>query len=276
MATYQYETIKVDMHDKVAHVQLNRPKKLNAFNPTMVTDVYKVFTDLARDADVHVVIISGSGRAFTAGLDLSETKMTSADAEDDLDCARMTYRSRDFLGEFQRAFSAIEQLDKPVIAAIHNACIGAGVDLTTAADMRYCTKDAYFSVKEVDVGLAADVGSLQRLPKVIGNQSLVRELCFTGRNLYADEALQQGLVSRVYDTHEQLLAETFKIAHSIAAKSPVAVVGTKHNLIYSRDHSVPESLNYQLTWSSAMLNTEDIPKSFQAFVTKKPAQFSKL
>ncbi|KAI8069335.1 ClpP/crotonase-like domain-containing protein [Gongronella butleri] len=275
MSKYQFETVKVDIIDKVAHVQLNRPKQLNSFNAALIHDVRAAFEALAVDSDIVAVVLSGSGRMFTAGLDLKSNSIANG-PDQTLDCARLTYRKRDHLANFQAAFTAIEKCDKPVIAAIHNACIGAGVDMTTACDIRYCSKDAYFCVKEVDVGLAADVGTLQRLPKVIGNQSLVRELCFTARNLPADEALQHGLVSRVLDTKEQLIDEALKLAALIASKSPVAVIGTKHNLIYSRDHSVPESLNYQLTWSSAMLNTEDIPKAVMGFMQKKPAQFSKL
>ncbi|CAO3619295.1 unnamed protein product [Cunninghamella echinulata] len=273
MSRYQYETVKVDIIDKVAHVQLNRPKKLNAFNPALIHNVGQAFRDIGADSDIRAVVVSGNGRMFTAGLDLSDTGITSVS---DGDIARLVYQKRAHLKHFQNAFTAIEECDKPVIAAIHSGCYGAGVDMVTACDIRYCSKDALFCVKEVDVGLAADVGSLQRLPKVIGNQSLVRELCYTGRDFLADEALQHGLVNRIFDTKEQLVDGALKLAALIASKSPVAVVGTKHNLLYSRDHSVSEALAYTTTWSSAMLNTEDIPKSFQAFVTKKPATYSKL
>ncbi|KAI8340754.1 ClpP/crotonase-like domain-containing protein [Chlamydoabsidia padenii] len=273
MPNYQYETLTVTILEHVAHVQMNRPKKLNAFNPGLIRDVRTVFQDLNKDRDIRAVVVSGSGRMFTAGLDLTDT---AVNIQNEGDLARLAYNKRAHIRDFQNAFTAIEECEKPVIAAVHNGCFGAGVDMITACDMRYCTKDAFFCVKEVDIGLAADVGTLQRLPKVIGSQSLVRELCYTGRNLYANEALQHGLVNRVYDNQEQLIAESLKMAALIASKSPVAVVGTKHNLLYSRDHSVAEGLAYTVTWSSAMLNTEDIPKSFSAFVEKKPAQFSKL
>ncbi|KAI8332095.1 ClpP/crotonase-like domain-containing protein [Chlamydoabsidia padenii] len=273
MTHYKYETVNVDIIDKVAHVQMNRPKKLNAFSPGLIRDVRAVFRALAEDSNIGAIVVSGSGRMFSAGLDLGKTDITSAK---DGDLARLAYNKRAHLKDFQAAFTAIEDCEKPVIAAVHGGCYGAGVDMVTACDMRYCSKDALFCVKEVDVGLAADVGTLQRLPKVIGSQSLVRELCYTARNLYADEALQHGLVNRVFDNQEQLIAESLKMAALIASKSPVAVVGTKHNLLYSRDHSVAEGLAYTVTWSSAMLNTEDIPKSFVAFVNKKPATYSKL
>ncbi|KAG0166762.1 putative enoyl CoA hydratase [Apophysomyces sp. BC1034] len=272
---YQYETVIVKfIPGGVAHVQLNRPKTLNAFNAALIRDVRAVFRDISEDSEIAVVVVSGSGRMFTAGLDLQDTPLDLSMG--DKDPARAAYVTRKHIEDFQDAFTAIEKCHKPVIAAIHGACIGAGVDMTTACDIRYCSKDAYFSVKEVDIGLAADVGSLQRLPKVTGNISLVRELCLTGRNLYADEALSCGLVNKVMDTHEQLLAEAFKTAKLIATKSPVAVYGTKQLLNYSRDHSVAESLAYTATWNAAMLNTEDIVRSMEAFMTKKPAKYSKL
>ncbi|KAL0086620.1 ClpP/crotonase-like domain-containing protein [Phycomyces blakesleeanus] len=272
---YEFETIKVDIIDgNIAHVQLNRPKSLNAFNDCLVKEVRSVFELLAVDQDIRAVVVSGSGRMFTAGLDLAENSLKKLVS--DSDGARIAYNNRAHIRDFQASFTAIENCEKPVIAAIHNGCFGAGVDMTTACDIRYCTKDAYFCVKEVDVGLAADVGSLQRLPKVIGNNSLVRELCFTGRNLYAPEALECGLVNKVLETKEEVLNEALKTARLIATKSPVAITGTKHLLNFSRDHTVAESLAYTVTWNSAMLNTEDITKAVESYVTKKPAVFSKL
>ncbi|KAI8970350.1 ClpP/crotonase-like domain-containing protein [Mycotypha africana] len=274
MPQYQYETVNVEvLPEGVAHVQLNRPNKLNAFNDQLVNDVRIAFEDISKDSNILSVVISGSGRMFTAGLDLTETKLKSFDEGDP---ARAAYKNRAHIENFQAAFTAIELCTKPVIAAIHNACFGAGVDLITACDIRYCTSDSFFCIKEVDVGLAADVGSLQRLPKVIGNQSLVRELCFTGRNMYADEALACGFVSKVTDDYNSLMGEALKLARTIASKSPIAVLGTKHLLNYSRDHSVAEGLAYTVTWNAPMLNTEDIPLSIQAFVTKRPAKYSKL
>ncbi|KAI8581648.1 hypothetical protein K450DRAFT_230520 [Umbelopsis ramanniana AG] len=276
MSAYtNFETVKGEfIADNVLHVQLNRPKKLNAFNPTQVKEVRKIFQIIREDRDIRAVVVSGSGRMFTAGLDLSENGLAIMD--NGMDVARAAFHRRRHIEDFQAAFTAIEQCDKPVIAAVHNGCFGAGVDMITACDIRYATKDSFFCVKEVDVGLAADVGTLQRLPKVIGNNSLVRELCFTGRNLYAEEALQCGLINKVLGSQEEVVAEAIKTAKLIASKSPVAVVGTKNLLNYSRDHSVAEGLEYTVTWNAAMLSTEDIPRSVEAFVTKKPAVYSKL
>lgn len=178
--------------------------------------------------------------------------------------------------QFQDSFTSIERCPKPVVAAIHGACIGGGVDLISACDVRYATKDAFFQIKEVDVGLAADVGTLQRLPRIVGGDSLVRELCYTARKLGADEALRCGLVSRLLEDKDAVVAAAVQTAELIAEKSPVAVQGTKHNLIYARDHSVPESLRYMATWNAAMLQSEDVMKAAVAAISKEKPKFKKL
>merc|ERR1712107_759878 len=159
-------------------------------------------------------------------------------------------------------------MGKPVIGAVHNACVGAGVDMITAMDVRLCTRDAWFCVKEVDMGLAADVGTLQRLPKVIGSQSLVNDLCFTARKMKSEEAERCGLVSRLYDDRESMMNSALELAKNIASKSPVAVQGTKVNLVYSREHSVQEGLRNMITWNMAMLQSEDVMKSAMAAMDK--------
>ncbi|KAI9493855.1 ClpP/crotonase-like domain-containing protein [Zychaea mexicana] len=273
---YQYETVKVQVFpDGVAHVELNRPKRLNAFNHALIRDILQAFTDIGNDSNIRAVVLSGSGRLFTAGLDLMEGSAKEKIPED-LDVARKAFAKQAGLRHFQNSISSLEKCPKPVIVALHNGVIGAGVDLCTAGDIRYGTKDSYYCVKEVDVGLAADVGTLQRLPKVIGNASLIRELAYTSRNMYAEEALQCGLISKIFETKEKLIAGALETARLIASKSPVAVVSTKHLLNYSRDHSVDEGLQYTAVWNGAMLNTEDIPKSVEAFMKKKPAVYANL
>ncbi|KAG0219480.1 putative enoyl CoA hydratase [Mortierella sp. NVP41] len=178
--------------------------------------------------------------------------------------------------KLQDSLTAIEICDKAVVAAIHGPCIGGGIDITTACDIRYASKDAYFSVKEVDIGLAADVGSLQRLPKVVGNISWVRELCLTGRNFDSKEALEQGFISKVLPDYAAVVAEAIATAKVIAEKSPVAAIGTKHILNYSRDHTVQEGLDYVATWNQVMLTTPDLPTAAAAAFQKKTAVFAKL
>eukprot|EP00004_Rigifila_ramosa_P014010 TRINITY_DN3148_c0_g1_i4.p1 TRINITY_DN3148_c0_g1~~TRINITY_DN3148_c0_g1_i4.p1 ORF type:complete len:211 (+),score=56.96 TRINITY_DN3148_c0_g1_i4:264-896(+) len=198
-------------------------------------------------------------------------------AGEEPDVARKAFRQRTTVLDFQDSFTAIEKCCKPVIAAVHGGCIGGGVDLITACDIRFCTTDAYFVVKEVDIALAADVGTLQRLPKIVGNDSLVRELCYTARKMPSDEALRFGLVSRVVDTRDACIAAAVETASLIASKSPIGIVGTKINLNFSRDHSTASSLDYVATWNMAMLQTEDLPKAAAASLARgEPAAFAKL
>lgn len=238
------------------------------------------FNAISLDQDCRAVIISGNGKHFTAGLDLTDVIQGELGASmmGDGDVARKFVALRRTVKAYQASFNAIEECAKPVIAAVHAGCIGGGVDLITAADIRYCTSDAFFQVKEVDIGMAADVGTLQRLPKVMGSESLVRELAFTARQMFADEAHRCGLVSRVLPDKEALMAAALEVAGMIAARSPVAVQGTKHQLVYARDHSVKEALDYISTWNAAMLQSEDVQKAAMASMNRKgpPAVFSKL
>nr|CAG8471077.1 10485_t:CDS:10 [Entrophospora candida] len=253
MSQYKFETLKVNFPlENVIHVELSRPSKLNAINNLTWIEIGKCFSTIKTDPDIRAVVISGAGKLFTAGID------------DKPDAARKAITTRNTLLLFQESITAIETCYKPVIAAIHNACIGIGVTLITACDIRYCSQDAFFN--EVDLGLAADVGTLQRLPKVIANDSLVRELCYTCRNMFADEALSAGLVNK----------EAMNVAKTIASKSPVAIMSTKHLLNYSRDHSVAEGLEYTSVWNGSMLDTKDVTDSINGFMTKTKPIYSKL
>ncbi|XP_037675936.1 delta(3,5)-Delta(2,4)-dienoyl-CoA isomerase, mitochondrial isoform X4 [Choloepus didactylus] len=276
---HSYESLRVtSVQRHLLHVQLNRPEKRNAMNKAFWSEMVECFNKIAQDADCRAVVISGAGKMFTSGIDLVDMASEFQKPQGD-DVARTSWHLRDLISRYQETFSVIEKCPKPVIAAIHGGCIGGGVDLVSACDIRYCTQDAYFQVKEVDIGLAADVGTLQRLPRIIGNQSLVNELAFTARKMMADEALDSGLVSRVFTDRETLLDAAFALAAEISSKSPVAVQGTKVNLVYSRDHSVAEGLNFMRSWNMSMLQTEDIMKSVQALMEKKELKsvsFSKL
>ncbi|XP_037372405.1 delta(3,5)-Delta(2,4)-dienoyl-CoA isomerase, mitochondrial [Talpa occidentalis] len=276
---HNYESLLVMSAQKhVLHVQINRPEKRNAMNKAFWREMVECFNKIAEDADCRVVVISGAGKMFTAGIDLMDMASDILQPHGE-DVARISWNLRRFITKYQETFSVIEKCPKPVIAAIHGGCIGGGVDLITACDIRYCAQDAFFQVKEVDVGLAADVGTLQRLPRVIGNQSLVNELAFTARKMMAHEAQECGLVSRVFPDKQAMLDAAFELAAEISSKSPVAVQGTKVNLVYSRDHSVAEGLNYMASWNMSMLQTDDIVRSVQAAIEKKDLKgvpFSKL
>lgn len=279
-----FEVLKVTaLPHHVVHVRLNRPDKLNAFDGRMWRELRECFGMIKRDTSFRAVVLSGEGKHFTAGLDLtsfSEQVSSFEEGEDSantkIDTARRAYRMRRAILEMQDSFNEIENCDQPVIAAVHGACIGAGIDMITAADIRLCSADAFFSVKEVDVGLAADVGTLQRLPKVVGNQGLVRELAFTGRRFLAPEAQSMGLITHIYPDATQTLDAAIKLATTIASKSPVAVAGTKRILTYSRDHTVAEGLDYVVTWNMSMLQTDDLMEAAVANGEKREPKFSRL
>ncbi|XP_058715867.1 delta(3,5)-Delta(2,4)-dienoyl-CoA isomerase, mitochondrial, partial [Poecile atricapillus] len=241
---------RVGEGQRILHLQLHRPRKRNALDLQCWRELRESFQALAQDPSCRAIVVSGAGSAFCAGIDLSDLgSVFAGDAEDDDDggagdAARRAWKLRQRILEFQESFTAMEKCPKPVIAAVHGACVGAGVDLISACDIRLCSQDAFFQVKEVDMGLAADVGTLQRLPKIVGSQSLVNELAFTARVMRAPEALSCGLVSRVLPDKESLLEVALEVAAAIAARSPVAVQGTKLNLVYSRDRPVSEGLQH--------------------------------
>ncbi|XP_038641948.1 delta(3,5)-Delta(2,4)-dienoyl-CoA isomerase, mitochondrial isoform X2 [Scyliorhinus canicula] len=191
--SYDFETLRVSQaRDSVLHVELNRPEKRNAMNKTLWREMVECFQRIAQDTDQRVVVVSGAGKMFTAGIDLLDMAGEVLQPQGD-DTARKAWHMRNTILQYQESFNVIEKCSKPVIAAVHGACIGGGVDLITACDIRLCSRDAWFQVKEVDIGMAADVGTLQRLPKVIGNASLVSELVYTARMMMADEAQSCGL-----------------------------------------------------------------------------------
>ncbi|XP_072464429.1 delta(3,5)-Delta(2,4)-dienoyl-CoA isomerase, mitochondrial [Notamacropus eugenii] len=275
---HDYESLKVtQVGNHILHVEINRPEKRNAMNKAFWREMVECFNKIAQDPGCRAVVFSGAGKMFSSGIDL--IYVSELIQPPGQDTARVSWNLRQAIARHQETFNVLEKCPKPVIAAIHGGCIGGGVNLITACDIRYCSQDAWFQVKEVDIGLAADVGALQRLPRIIGSRSLVSELVFTARKMMADEALSSGLVSRVFQDRESLLAAAFALAEEISSKSPIAVHGTKVNLVYSRDHSVPESLNFMASWNMSMLQTEDIVKSVQAALEKKDLKsvtFSKL
>jgi len=277
LADYKYETLNVSSpNEYVYQVEINRPEKLNAMNRAFWREMVECFNQIDGDKDCRAIVVTGSGRLFTAGIDIQDLAGVLM-GNDEEDVGRKAFNLiKGTIPQFQESFTSIEKCTKPVIAAVHNACIGGGIDLITACDIRYCTSDAWFQVKEVDVGLAADVGTLQRLPKVVGNDSLVRELCYTARKMYAQEALQFGLVSRIFENKEDMVKSAIELATDISSKSPVAVQGTKVNLVYSRDHSVREGLEYVAQWNMSMLQSEDLIKAAMASMQKQKAKFSKL
>ncbi|KAJ0170586.1 hypothetical protein K1T71_013957 [Dendrolimus kikuchii] len=266
-----YETLAVSVPKKnVFHVELNRPKKLNTFSKNMWRELTECFSALSDNKDCRVIILSGQGKHFTAGIELNSlVELATSIAEID-DVARKARHHYNFIKFAQDGITALETCIKPVITVTHNACIGAGVNLIAAADIRYCTEDAWFSVKEVDVGLAPDVGALQRLPKIIGNTSIVRELCYTARKFDAKEAKEIGLVSQVFPDKDIALKHVIELAENIASKSPIAVQTAKMNLVYSQSRPNEDGLEHIRLLNSVNNQGEDLVKSAMAQVSKGP------
>lgn len=270
------ETLTVStVAEGIRSVELSRPQTRNAMNWKFWGELKQVFDALAADGDCRAIILSAQGKGFSAGLDLTDPDNTPPRLEVD-DVARKGLKFIAHVKVMQDACTAVELCLKPVIAVVHGNCIGAGIDLITAVDIRLCTADANFCIKEAAVGLAADVGTLARLPKIVGNDSVVRELALTARDFSAEEAKAFGLVSRVLPSRELALDEALRIAGLISANSPVAVVGTKKNLNYARDHSVQDSLDYVMTWNASMIQSEDLLKAMSAAMQKTKPSFSKL
>jgi len=266
-----YEFFKVNINNHIAEVKFNRPEKANSLHTPAWEEMAKIFQALDAEPDARVIVLSGEGKNFCAGMDL-ETLM-DIQKFGGIECeGRKREALRGFIFKLQDIISSIEKCRKPVLAAVHNACIGGALDIITACDMRYCTADAYFSVKEIDLGLVADIGTMQRLPTIL-NPGIASEMAYTGRNVMGIEAEKIGLVNTCFDTQEEMHTHVLNIAASIVSKSPLVVRGTKEMLLYKRDHSVDESLNYMTAWNASMLLSNDLMEAFQAFIEKRKPVF---
>ena len=267
----QLSTIAVRLDGAVAEISLNRPERSNALNEAMWQELREAMRWADATPEVRVVVLAGAGKNFCAGIDLAMLGGV-AQAVAHADPARSRESLRRLILDLQDCLSSIEACRKPVLAAIQGACIGGALDMVTCCDMRYAAADAVFSVKEVDVGMTADVGTLQRLPRMVPD-GVARELAYTGRNVDAAEAAAIGLVNRVFPTHEELATGVMQIAQAIAAKSPLAIRGTKEMLNYGRDHSVADGLNYIATWNAAMLMSADLNEAMTAAKEKRPPRY---
>ncbi len=266
-----FETLTLSIEEHVATVRLNRPEKLNAMNAAMWNDIRTAFRYVDEAPEIRVAILEGEGKAFTAGIDLQMMMGVGAQVRDACD-GRTRENLRRVILDLQDTLTSLERCRKPVLAAVHGACVGGGIDLICCADMRYCSSDAWFSIKEIDIGMVADVGTLQRLPRLIG-EGMARELAYTARKFDGAEAKEMRLVNRVFESPAALRAGVREIAATIAAKSPLSVRGTKEMINYARDHSVADGLNYVATWNAAMLMSADLQAAMMAGMSKSTPQF---
>ncbi|KAI9738168.1 MAG: hypothetical protein M1834_008666 [Cirrosporium novae-zelandiae] len=266
----------------VAHIQINRPTKLNAFFEPMWHELSAHVNHYSRDSSTRCILISGAGPAFTAGLDLqfaisSSLLDPSKGSSSRDDAARAATLMRHHIDDFQACISSIEKCEKPVICAMHGYSYGLAVDLSCCADIRICASDTKFNVKEVDIGIAADIGTLTRLPKVVGAYGWVKEVCLTGRIWDAQEALKVGYVNEVVEgSREEVIQKGIQLATKIAEKSPVAVQGTKELLNWSRDHNIPDGLRYTSVWNAVGVQTADVKEAITATMKKRKPTFEKL
>ncbi|QDY99206.1 crotonase/enoyl-CoA hydratase family protein [Nitratireductor mangrovi] len=273
MSEIQSSFFSVERDGAVAHLAMNRPERANAMSPDFWEELPRLMSALDRDEGVRCAVISGEGRNFTGGMDLSA--FSDIAKLFDEEPGRAAHALRDTILKLQEAFNAVERARFPVIAAVHGACVGAGVDLITACDMRLASTDAYFAIEEIHIGMAADVGTLQRLPKLIA-PAVAAELAFTGRRFSAEEAREYGLVSAVHGYREAVIHAALELAQEIAKKSPLAIAGIKRNLAYARDHSVADGLDYVATWNAGMLRAADLMAAVKAKMAKQEAEFADL
>jgi enoyl-CoA hydratase len=258
--------------DHIAHLVLSRPEAMNTMHPTFWRELDDILSQLHRAGTARALVISSTGKHFSAGMAL-ETFSGAITMDDQSPEGRAAVF--DLLTDMQATFSKIEALRIPVICAIQGGCIGGAVDMVTAACIRYASADAFFCIQEINIGMVADVGTLQRLPKLIP-LAVVKELAYTGRRLPASQALAYGLVNGVFDTAQATLAAALQCAKEIASKPPVAIWGTKQAITYARDHSVQDSLR-QMGWlQGAIWSNAHVRESMAAMKERRAGEFAAL
>ena len=257
---------------QVAHLVLNKPEALNTMHPTFWRELDTVLAHLHQTGTARALVISSTGKHFSAGMAL-ETFGGAITMDDQSPEGRAAIF--DLLTDMQATFTRLENLRIPVIAVIHGGCIGGAVDMVTAGCIRYATQDAFFCIQEINIGMVADVGTLQRLPKLIP-LGVVKELAYTGRRLGAAKALGYGLVNEIFDTQEAMVAAALQCAQEIASKPPIAIWGTKQAIHYARDHSVEDSLR-QMGWlQGAIWSNQHVRESVAAMKQKRVGEFPEL
>lgn len=265
----------VEINNSIAHIRFNRPEKRNSMNEDFWTMFPKEVEELDDSGEIRALIVSSTGPHFSAGIDLSMFKDDIVENETDNEMGRSRGYFLQQLRFLQNAVSCLEAARFPVVTAVQGGCIGGGIDLITAADIRICTKDAFFLIEEINVGLAADIGTIQRLPKIIP-AGIAREWTMLGEKVPADRAKEVGLVSSLHDNHEEMMKNAFEIAEKLASKTPLAMWVTKETLNYSRDHTVKESLENVALWNAATLHKEDVMSTMMSKMQKKKPEYRNL
>jgi len=275
-----YTCFDVTIENNIAHIVLNRPEKRNSMNVAFWDELPAIIQDIDNESRARVIVISSTGPHFSSGLDISAflandnatPEGSKPDPKEKRVKGEKLYQN---IKRMQKSFSVLEDCRIPVLAAIQGGCIGGGIDLTTACDMRYASAEAFFTVYEINIGMTADVGTFPRLVKLIP-EGIVRELCYTGRRMPAEEAKSAGLVNNVYPDQATMLAEVMKIAADIASKAPLAIYGCKRMINYARDHSTADGLDYISIWNASMLQPEEMMEAISANTDKRAGDFADL
>lgn len=271
-----YECFSLEVDDGVAHLSLSRGEAYNTMTPAFWDELPRIVDELDSSGEVRVLVVSSTGKHFTAGMDLSVfTESGLANAEGVSELGRRRANLWSLVQELQDSFSCFERARFPVLVAIQGGCIGGGVDMVSAADCRFASADAFVCIQEINIGMTADVGTLQRLPKIVP-EGIARQWAFTGERVSAERALAVGFVNQVFDTHEELVAGVLAIARTIASKSPLAIWGTKESINYARDHSTADSLRQIAGWQSGMFQPDDMMESFGAKAEGREPRFENL
>lgn len=265
-----YDHLTLDVRDGLGWLWLDRPEKRNALSADMWADIPAAVAELGEDDRVRALVVAGKGPAFTVGIDLAMLMALQPEGSSAAESNRLLYLE---IKRLQNTMSAFADCPKPVIAAVHGYCLGAGIDLITACDIRLAATDAVFSVRETRLGIVADVGTLQRLPRTIA-PGLAAELVLTGRDVDAAEAARIGLVNRVYRDHDALMEAAQALGEEIAANSPLAVEGSKAVMAAGADMSLDRALDHVALWNSAFLRSNDLTEAFSAHVEKRPPRFT--
>ena len=263
----------VSIDGAVAHLEMNRPDKANGMSPDFWVDLPKLAKSMDADPSIRCVVLSGAGRHFSGGMDLATFADINAIQENEP--GRASYALRELILRLQASLTSLEEMRIPVIAVTHGACLGGAIDLITACDMRIASADTSFGVEEIQIGMAADVGTLQRLPKLIP-PGIVHELAYTGRRFSAEEANRWGLVNSVHESSGTAMSAAMELARSIAAKSPLAIAGIKRTITHARDNNVANGLDQIATWNAGMLRPQDLMIAMQAKMAKQEAVFDDL
>lgn len=262
----------VTYENYVAHLALNQPETMNAMDSNFWRELDELLTEIQKEGKARVLVISSKGKHFSAGMSL-EAFGSAISMDDQSQEGRAAIF--DFLTAMQSTFTKLETLRIPVVAAIQGGCVGGALDLITACCIRYASSESFFCIQEINIGMVADIGTLQRLPKLIP-LGVVKELAYTGRRLTSHQAKTCGLVNEVMETPTATLDAAMRCAQEIAAKAPIAIWGTKQAIHYARDHSVDDSLKHMCLLQGTIWSNRNIEEAILAKKEKRQGEFSSL